>query len=409
MQGPTEVAGAGEGGGSVDWGAWHASYDSPQSALAGRLALVREQVTAALAHAPPGQVRAISICAGQGHDLIGALAEHPRRDDVAARLVEIDEQNVAQARRAAREAGLSGVEVLAADASVSDAYDGAVPADLVLLCGVLGNISAADIDRTIEHLPQLCARSATVVWTRHRNAPDMVPRVLERFGQAGFELVAIGDAGPFCVGSHRLAGEPAPFRRGVELFEFIGHRALWEHLGARERRALSALFRPDCSLLELVEAVRAIPFGQPRAPTAESMLREARGTSVTKHLFLAEAIAPRFPATRPQLVHRVHRLTPSTALALHGPEIAAAIPPEGLVDVHRYLTLELDGRRVSVDATLPGPPWDGSSPLPLACGPGEDHVAGADPESELSELERAHCDPVARAPLLAALARAGLP
>ncbi len=36
---------------------------------------------------------------------------------------------------------LRGVEVIAADASMTDAYVGAVPADLVLLCGVIGNIS----------------------------------------------------------------------------------------------------------------------------------------------------------------------------------------------------------------------------------------------------------------------------
>ncbi|GHD35622.1 hypothetical protein GCM10010335_31060 [Streptomyces galbus] len=32
------------------------------------------------------------MCAGQGRDLIGVLAGHPRRDDVRARLVELDEK-----------------------------------------------------------------------------------------------------------------------------------------------------------------------------------------------------------------------------------------------------------------------------------------------------------------------------
>jgi hypothetical protein len=32
----------------------------------------------------------ISLCAGQGRDLLGVLADHPRREDVRARLVELD-------------------------------------------------------------------------------------------------------------------------------------------------------------------------------------------------------------------------------------------------------------------------------------------------------------------------------
>jgi hypothetical protein len=35
-----------------------------------------------------------------GRDVIGVLAGHPRRDDVRARLVELDERNVAVARQA---------------------------------------------------------------------------------------------------------------------------------------------------------------------------------------------------------------------------------------------------------------------------------------------------------------------
>jgi hypothetical protein len=30
------------------------------------------------------------MCAGQGHDVLGALPDHPRRGDVTARLVELD-------------------------------------------------------------------------------------------------------------------------------------------------------------------------------------------------------------------------------------------------------------------------------------------------------------------------------
>jgi hypothetical protein len=42
--------------------------------------------------------------------------------------------------------------------------------------------------------------------------------------------------------------------------------------------------------------------------------------------------------------------------------------------------------------------------MPLACGPGIDHVAGFDPDAEKRELEARHCDPAAREPFIAALA-----
>src|SRR3984885_16289505 len=89
---------------------------------------VQGHLRAELERAPAGEVRLISLCAGQGRDVIGVLAGHPRRDDVCARLVELDERNVAVAQQAVRAAGLDGVEVLQADAGTTDACVGAVPA-----------------------------------------------------------------------------------------------------------------------------------------------------------------------------------------------------------------------------------------------------------------------------------------
>ncbi len=123
----------------MDWRAWHDAYENPDSGLAQRLVLVREQIRAALGRLPPGPVKAVSMCAGQGHDLIGALTGHERRGDVTARLVELDEHNVLLACRAAQDAGLNGVQVVTGDASLTNSYLGAVPADLVLVCGVFGN------------------------------------------------------------------------------------------------------------------------------------------------------------------------------------------------------------------------------------------------------------------------------
>src|SRR2546430_16482557 len=93
----------------MDWHAWHDDYDKPGTPLPRPLAAVQDQIRAALDAAPPGPLHAISLCAGQGRDLIGVLARHPRRDDVTARLVEIDPRNAAAAPEAPDTAVLPGV------------------------------------------------------------------------------------------------------------------------------------------------------------------------------------------------------------------------------------------------------------------------------------------------------------
>lgn len=217
----------------MDWRAWHGDYDDADSPLAQRLVVVQKLIGTALDRARPGRLRAISLCAGQGHDLIGVLTEHPRRDDVEARLVELDKHNATLAAQAAEAAGLDPVESVIGDASTTDAYAGAVPADLILLCGVFGNISEDDIANTIAHLPSLCAANATVIWTRHRHPPDLTPSIRETFARAGFDELAFEDSPPFGVGAHRLRASPQPFRAGVRLFKFVGYDVLAPEVHAK--------------------------------------------------------------------------------------------------------------------------------------------------------------------------------
>ncbi len=159
----------------------------------------------------------------------------------------------------------------------------------------------------------------------------------------------------------------------------------------------------DCTLVELVEAVRALPYGRPSDRTVESMLCERRGTCSTKHLFLAGILAERFPDTDPQIVHRVYSLDRRGAIRLFGEAAGAVVPEDGLTDVHRYLTVRVAGRRITLDVTFPGPRWDGRSSLPLACVAGQDYPAGGDPDADKRVLELKHCDPSVREPFIAAL------
>jgi hypothetical protein len=206
-----------------DWVQWHRDYDDPGSVLSRRLALVQGHLRAELDSAPAGELRLISLCAGQGRDVIGVLAGHPRRGDVLARLVEWDERNVAVAREAAQAAGLDGVEVLQADAGITDVCVGAVPARIVVVCGIFGNISVDDIQGTVAALPSLCAPDALVLWTRHRGAPDLTPAIRAWFSEAGFreEAFHVSDDNFMAVGLHRLTGEPAALVPGRRLFTFV--------------------------------------------------------------------------------------------------------------------------------------------------------------------------------------------
>jgi hypothetical protein len=207
-----------------DWQAWHDEYDQPGTRLARRLAHVQERIRDALAAAPAGPLRVVSICAGQGRDLIGVLDDHPRKDDVTARLVELDPRNAEIARSAARAAGLKNVEIVTGDAALTDQYAGLVPAGIVLACGLFGNISDHDIERTIGYISQLCAHDGTVVWTRGRWEPDLIPQICEWFGERGFELLWVSehDLG-YGVGAHRFTGHPQPLEQGATMFTFVGH------------------------------------------------------------------------------------------------------------------------------------------------------------------------------------------
>jgi Putative methyltransferase len=206
-----------------DWAAWHAAYDDPSSPLSMRLRLVCEHLSDALDQAPPGPVRLISLCAGQGRDVLGVLPGHPRRPDVSALLVESDPRNVAQASHRAAEAGLAQVEVREADAGRLASFADALPADVLLLCGIFGNVSTGDIKRTVEAAPALCAPGATVLWTRHRRAPDLTPQIREWFCASGFDEVAFDapDTDTLTsVGVNRLATPAAASLPGEPLFAF---------------------------------------------------------------------------------------------------------------------------------------------------------------------------------------------
>jgi hypothetical protein len=206
-----------------DWAAWHAAYDDPSSSLSTRLDRVRLHLSDAIGQVPAGPVSLVSLCAGQGHDVIGVLPHHLRRADVRAVLVESDARNAGLARQAAARQGLPQVEVRLADASRVASFADVLPADVVLLCGIFGNVSDRDIKRTVQAAPALCRAGATVIWTRHRRPPDLTPQIRAWFAASGFDEIAfdaIDTSALSSVGVHRLSRGHAARLPRHQLFSF---------------------------------------------------------------------------------------------------------------------------------------------------------------------------------------------
>jgi hypothetical protein len=206
-----------------DWVAWHTPYNDPSSPLSARLRQICSHLSQAIDQAPAGPVRLVSLCAGQGHDVIGALPDHPRRDEVRAVLVESDPRNADLARQAAAQAGLPQVEVREADAATVAGYADALPADVLLLCGIFGNVSERDVQRIIEAAPALCRMGGTVIWTRHRRPPDLTPQVRAWFADSGFDEVSferLRNGARTGVGVSRLRCPPDIPLPGDRLFTF---------------------------------------------------------------------------------------------------------------------------------------------------------------------------------------------
>jgi hypothetical protein len=216
------------------WVRWHEPYEDPDSPLSLRLRLVQSMARDFLDRWPaghPGPIRIVSLCAGQGRDVIDVVSTHPRRDAVSALLVELDPGLVAFAQDRAAAAGVADhVRVQCGDASLSAWYAEYLPADLVLVCGVFGNISGSDITHTIQALPGWCRTGSEVIWTRHRRPPDATPAIRSAFADAGFTELAFEapDGYVLAVGRHRLDGEapPGSLDPALKLFEFMGDGSL---------------------------------------------------------------------------------------------------------------------------------------------------------------------------------------
>lgn len=205
----------------TDWHAWHDEYEEPGSSLARRLAVVRRELRALLDGSRPVR-RVLSLCAGDGRDVLPVVADQPADRRPELTLVELDPELAAAARRSATELGVAATVVIG-DAGSSSLWRGVLPVDLLLLCGIFGNIADTDIRATVEATRAIVAADGHVVWTRGaRGEVDLRPQVRQWFADAG--LVEVGFEGEphgFGVGVHRLPGEARTAEVPAQLFTFV--------------------------------------------------------------------------------------------------------------------------------------------------------------------------------------------
>ena len=210
---------------------WYQEYDDPSSSLWRRLEEVRRLLAADLderAAADQTSVRLLSLCAGDGRDTIPVLAARPDLE-VDACLVELDPGLAGAARAAAAEAELD-LDVRTADAGAAANFRDRMMGDVLMLCGIFGNISDADVERCVDASRGLVRPGGTVIWTRGNRVPedpteavdDPAEWVRGLFAAAGFEEVAFvaPDDASYRVGVGRNAS-PISGRAPAWSFSFV--------------------------------------------------------------------------------------------------------------------------------------------------------------------------------------------
>ena len=205
-----------------DYVDWHRSYDDAGSSLSRRLEVVRRRLHQALDALVGEEVRVLSLCAGDGRDILDVVARRGGEEPSVV-LAEKDPRLAADAAKRAAAHGLSRVVVVEGDAGDPLTWLEHVPVDLLVLCGIFGNITDVDIRQTIVSIPAMLREEGHVVWTRGADGDlDLRPQVRKWFADAGFAEIAFdGSPEPFGVGLNVRSPAAGCRELPPRLFSFI--------------------------------------------------------------------------------------------------------------------------------------------------------------------------------------------
>jgi hypothetical protein len=209
--------------GSRSWTGWpDEAYAQNRYQL--RLESVQQHLIVCLDEAPRGPIRLISICSGDGRDVIGVLKTHQRRKDMSARLIELDRQSVVAGMREASLVGLQDtVRFFNRDATDYATYQGMAPADIVLACGVWGHVPTRERVGLTSALAGLCSPRGTVTWTRGiSNGTARLREIESLFASSTWERVriTITPDNKWAVATYRRDGQSTVLPRTGRIFNF---------------------------------------------------------------------------------------------------------------------------------------------------------------------------------------------
>jgi SAM-dependent methyltransferase len=205
------------------WSNWPAmSYRRVAYRL--RLRAVQDHFASSLDDASPRPVRVLSLCAGDGRDVMGVLESHARREDVRAWLVELDRRSVNAGIEKRNRLGLGRqVEFVHADATDFATYKNIVPCDVVLVCGVWGHVRPEDRLRLVQALAAFCKPGGVVIWSRGlKRGQRRFTELQALFERNSFERVreSITSDNKWGVSTHRYVGQPIQVPATGRIFNF---------------------------------------------------------------------------------------------------------------------------------------------------------------------------------------------
>ena len=197
---------------------WHYNYEDETSTPYKRTLIVKKLISDYLIN--KNNITILSICAGQGRDVLTSLNE-----DTHAYLIDIDKDCIEYAQSYINKNDLHNVFVIEADASLISTYiDNNIPkADLILICGVFGHLSLKDINLTIKSLKQLIKPEGSVIWTKHKFDNDITKEIRNAFDLTGYkeETFISPKEEIFSVGMHKLINDTTKPIYDLKMFDYI--------------------------------------------------------------------------------------------------------------------------------------------------------------------------------------------
>lgn len=189
-----------------DWKAWHDAYDEPGSSLARRLEVVRRRLDLVLDLVASPAPRLLALCAGDARDVVPVLAARADGEQIDATLIEFDDELASRAANAAKTACLTRVVVRRGDAGDPAWFRDVVPVDVLMLCGIFGNVEHAMVADIARAVPAMVFPGGYVIWTRGCGPPvDRRPEVRRWFIDAGMPEVSFdGEPENYGVGVNQI-------------------------------------------------------------------------------------------------------------------------------------------------------------------------------------------------------------